>query len=186
MHAKGNGGFLPNLTNNSTLDWFPSWAPDNSKIAFTHRTQVNLTYSREVYRMNPDGSAQEALTAGGSSGEGATRGQPDYSPDSQQIVYVSGHNLWKMNADGTGKTQLTSDGVYPSVRYEWPCWSPHGAKIVYTHKPASSDNRDIYVMNPDGTNPVRLTDDPATDELPSWSWSMTLAPTTGSVDVVIR
>jgi len=30
-------------------------------------------------------------------------------------------------------------------------------------------NQDIYVMNADGTNPTRLTSDPASDRVPAWS-----------------
>ncbi len=30
-------------------------------------------------------------------------------------------------------------------------------------------NSEIYVMNADGTNPTRLTDNPAEDILPAWS-----------------
>jgi Tol biopolymer transport system component len=46
-------------------------------------------------------------------------------------------------------------------------WSPDGSKIVFYG--GRDDNRDIYVMNADGSNPTRLTNDPAQDRYPTWS-----------------
>ena len=33
----------------------------------------------------------------------------------------------------------------------------------------NSENLEIYIMKPDGTNPVQLTNNPATDSNPHWS-----------------
>lgn len=47
-----------------------------------------------------------------------------------------------------------------------PEWSRDGAKIVF----AGNDGRsDIWVMNADGSNPTRLTNDTNNDDMPSWS-----------------
>lgn len=57
-----------------------------------------------------------------------------------------------------------------------PAWSPDGARIAFTSNRAG--NKDIYVMNPDGSNVKQLTSDPfallywarnAVDKQPSWS-----------------
>jgi Tol biopolymer transport system component len=70
--------------------------------------------------------------------------------------------IWVMNADGTGQTQLTtSGGTFPS-------WSPRGTKIAFTSN--RDGNFEIYVMNADGSGQTRLTDRPnATDLHPAWS-----------------
>lgn len=47
-----------------------------------------------------------------------------------------------------------------------PRWSPDGTRIAF--KSSRSGNWDIYVMNADGTNVVRLTDSPANDHDPVW------------------
>ena len=49
--------------------------------------------------------------------------------------------------------------------------APETAKIVYTSEPnvKLKGNRDIYIMNPDGTGQVNLTRHPAYDSHPAWS-----------------
>lgn len=49
--------------------------------------------------------------------------------------------------------------------------APETAKIVYTSEPnvKLKSNRDIYIMNPDGTGQVNLTRHPAADSQPAWS-----------------
>src|SRR5229473_3031682 len=44
-----------------------------------------------------------------------------------------------------------------------PAWSPDGKKIAFTSM------GEVYVMNADGSNPTRLTNDPAGGSAPAWS-----------------
>lgn len=71
------------------------------------------------------------------------------------------HDLYIMNADGSGVTNLTL-----GTREErTPDWSPDGTKIAY-----AAD--DIYVINADGTGRKKLTDIPGlglATSSPSWS-----------------
>src|SRR5205085_10953597 len=45
--------------------------------------------------------------------------------------------------------------------------SPDGCRIAFVT--SQDDNREIYVMNADGSAPTRLTNVPGIDEQPSWS-----------------
>ena len=47
------------------------------------------------------------------------------------------------------------------ARDDWPAWSPDGSKIAFAS--GRDGNAEIYVMNADGTNVVRLTNDPGND-----------------------
>ena len=57
-----------------------------------------------------------------------------------------------MNADGSGKTQLTNN----SFNDAHPSFTPDGQHIVFDSTRADSAG-DIFVMNADGTNPVNIT-----------------------------
>jgi TolB protein len=72
--------------------------------------------------------------------------------------------IYRMNPDGSGITQLTFNS--PDYNYS-PEWSPDGQQIVFEARRAN--NWDIYVMDADGSNVRQLTTDPATDRVPAWS-----------------
>jgi TolB protein len=78
-----------------------------------------------------------------------------WTPD-KKIVYVSqvsGHTeLWKMDADGSNKLQLTNDA---RIKYT-PVVTPDGKYIVF----AASQGATIWRVNIDGSNPVALVSKP--------------------------
>lgn len=60
-----------------------------------------------------------------------------------------------MNADGSEPNALTDI----SVRAKQPIWSPDGERIAFVlSKEEEGHNIDIYLMDEDGSNLVRLTD----------------------------
>jgi Tol biopolymer transport system component len=80
--------------------------------------------------------------------------------------------IYSMNPDGTSQTRLTSNGA----RDVYPAWSPDGSKIAFESTRDDSNptgcpgcDRNIYTMDADGTNVMRLTSDPAGDGGPTWS-----------------
>jgi Tol biopolymer transport system component len=103
----------------------PSWSPGSTHIVFTS--------GDEIYKMNADGTNQIRLT--NQPGEDS---QPAWSPDGTKIAFVSarrgGHDIFLMNADGSGQTLLADhcsghDNV-PDLE-ESPNWSPDGKKIAF-------------------------------------------------------
>jgi len=49
-------------------------------------------------------------------------------------------------------------------------WSPDGTRIVFeSYIPSEGAQTDIYVMDADGTDRTRLTEDPGMDYYPVWS-----------------
>ena len=67
------------------------------------------------------------------------------------------YEIYVMNGDGTGLTNLTNNPADDSG----PVWSPDGKQILFTS--SRDGNNEIYVMNADGSAQTNLTNDPATD-----------------------
>jgi Tol biopolymer transport system component len=72
--------------------------------------------------------------------------------------------IYVMNDDGTGKTNLTN---FPEAIDAIPSWSPDGRKIAFASNRDGAFN--LYIMNADGGNQIKLTDDTAFDREPTWS-----------------
>jgi hypothetical protein len=156
MNADGTNPV--NLTNNAASDTEPDWSPDGTKVAFVSDRDGN----NEIYVMNADGSGQTRLTTNSESETG-----PEWSPDGTKIAFETHREVNVMNADGSGQVNLTSNAAFDGH----PAWSPDGTKIAF-HTSRTGDIGDyfIYVMNPDGSNPVELSGILArSDRGPAWS-----------------
>ena len=98
---------------------------------------------------------------------------PDYSPTGKKIIYTSCEDtlgkdsgISTINVGGGGKFEVTHV-THNNTDDEEPSYSPDGKKIVYT----SWDGHDteIYTIDVDGKNRVRLTDNATYDYYPSYS-----------------
>src|ERR1051325_5725350 len=80
-----------------------------------------------------------------------------------------------MNANGSNQIPLT-DLALPADTD--PAWSPDGQKIAFTTCCLNGTlNYEIYVMNADGSDSVRLTNNPASDDRPAWGVGAAASPT---------
>src|SRR3990170_1838494 len=72
------------------------------------------------------------------------------------------YELYTMNADGSGQTNLTNNAAYDTHAV----WSPDGMKIAFTSD--RDGNYDVYVMNANGSGQTNLTNNGAFDAYPAW------------------
>ena len=119
--------------------------------------------------MAANGSAPANLTSTSTLSED----DPAWSPDGTRLLFTQGGDIWVMNATpGSMATKLTANPFADSD----PDWSPDGARIVYAAASMADDGEgsadptyEIWVMNADGSSPVRLTTDANPDWEPAWS-----------------
>ncbi|RIK34542.1 MAG: hypothetical protein DCC52_00405 [Chloroflexi bacterium] len=93
--------------------------------------------------------------------------QAAFSGSNGKIAFTTqrdgNEEIYSMNTDGTGATNLTGNSANDGE----PAWSPDGSKLVF--RSMRDNNHEIYVMNADGSAQTRLTNNSAIDMLPSWS-----------------
>ena len=147
------------------------WSPRGNEIALT----------REDGHDDPPSSL---IAAAGTHGypppyHEHTGGSPNayhgsaWSPDAARLLFIQraepAGRLYRVDADGSNTTFVTSDGIEDGVE-----WSPDGAKLVGAGPDPACDAGtttcppELWVMDPDGTNRVRLTNTAASERNPDW------------------
>ncbi len=152
------------LTNRTQDDRWPTFSPDGSKIAFQSQVAPGNT---DVFVINADGGNVTQLTT-----SSALDQMPTWSPDGKKIAFMSSRDgnpeIYVMNAAGSEQTRLTNN---PAIDAR-PSWGRKTNKIVFTSgrdfpTPSVASHFEIYIMRPDGSNPVRLTNNSFTDDYPT-------------------
>jgi hypothetical protein len=148
---KGNGSGQKRITFTPFVgpNWgssFPAFSANGTRIVFA---SIRPPHAPDfgIYTMFPNGSGQALVKLPGEN--------PSYSPDGSKIAF-NRDDIFVMNANGTGETQLTSSAGGEDSRD--PSFSPDGSKIVFTSSRAPHvGTYEIYVMNANGTAETRLT-----------------------------
>jgi uncharacterized membrane protein len=154
------------LTNEPAVDTQPAWSPDGSKIAFASDRSGNF----DIYVMNSDGSNVQNIT----NNEIGDDLHPAWSPDGNWIAFSTDRDgnreIYSIQVDGPGIHNLSNS---PDSEEYQPHWFESGGilfsndMIVFTSE--RDGNPEIYRMNPDGSDQVRLTNNPAADYSPNGS-----------------
>lgn len=168
MNPSNPGLASTRLTNNSVIDAGPTWSADGAKIAFTSERDGPF---RQIYVMNSDGSGPTNLSNVGTPSIGVySDEQAHWSPDGTKITFARGGggivgDVIVMNADGTGKRNLTNHNANDAPM----AWSPDGSKILFASN-RHHVNYELYVMNAcDGSGVTRLTTNGSFEYPASWS-----------------
>lgn len=102
--------------------------------------------------------------------EDGTDQQQETLKVTDKIAFISSHpdglsvdEVFIMDSDGSNVIRLTNDDLYED---DDPAFSPDGSKIAFSSR---RGNRDIYLINPDGSNLTNLTNSTLTTWNPAWS-----------------
>ncbi len=86
-----------------------------------------------------------------------------------KITYSMGGDIYVSNDDVSTKRNLTKNPMHDDFQSRW---SPDGSRIVFTRMMDRSDpqhSTEVFIMNADGTDQQRLTNNDVSDEEPCWS-----------------
>ena len=158
-----NGSNVKRLTNNKIYCESPVFTKDGKHIIFSLLVQkdtADKNFNGELFIIDKDGNNQRRLT----NKDGFDSG-PAVSPGGEQIAFYgrSGKgvtDIFIMNIDGSGMINITND---ETEDYS-PSWSPGGKWISFTS--GNSGNYDIWKINIETKQKVRLTTQPKRDETP--------------------
>lgn len=141
---------------------------DSGKIAFVGVITTSYgdfsTSTYGIHTVNANGTGQQQIIAQSST----FTYSPAWSPDGDQIAFVSGGALYIVNADGTGLTQIATaaSGIFD------PAWSPSGTRIAFAKYRQGTSRLEIYAVNANGSGLTQITNNganDASDGAPSWS-----------------
>jgi Tol biopolymer transport system component len=151
------------ITNNAVSEEWAYLSLDMQEVVYA----VGPFPHYSLYVMNIDGSDSRQIFSSDRSAA-----LPKWSRDGRTIVFnhftlssgkIIGDIGW-VNRDGNNFRQITRSSD-DSVS-ENPYWSPDGSRIVFQLN--QTGNFQIYVMDADGSNQVRLTNHRGNDYWPSW------------------
>ena len=180
--ANSDGSNPKQLTNTPGYDAETTITLDGKKLVFTSMRDGDL----DIYTMDADGKNVRRLTS-----ELGYDGGPFWSYDGKQIVYRAHHpktdeqkadytsllkqnlirptvlEIFVMNADGSDKRQVTSNGKANFGPY----FFPDGKRIIFSSNldDARGRNFDLYRINVDGTGLERITFNETFDGFPMFS-----------------
>jgi len=148
------------LTNGSMEEYDPSWAPDDSKLAYT----VDGPYGGELWTIDQDGSNKVMYLQSTD-----WLGQSDWGI--KGILYTSQYSfkrdrhldIWIAEGEDVIPRQLSTN----KTDQQNPSWNHNNTKILFMGR--VNYEHEIWTMEPDTSNITRLTFYQTIVDTPAWS-----------------
>jgi TolB protein len=150
---------------------YPAWLSDGSGLVYTSYKFMPGSEDADFMAYTFEGGRERPFLS-----QTGPQDYPALSPDGGALAYVTSQatvlpgfgntltqQLWVASLR-EGKPQQLSVGSVGETR---PAWSPDGKRIAFSS--ARRGGADIWLVNPDGQELVRLTEAPAAETSPAWS-----------------
>lgn len=157
---------------------YADWSPYGKRVVFA----ADVNGEDDIFIIDLDGNNRRRLTK-----HPARDGHPRWSPGGQRIYFNSERVASEPEAPQTGEDVVDIFSILPDgtdlKRHTWnrtecsyPSLSPDGKRLLYRRVFWTIDadgtrirNSEIVTADPDGSNEINLTQDPAYDVYPIWS-----------------
>lgn len=183
MNPDGTGVKQVTRPRRGVVDQFGDWAPNGKSIVFERKVScppdgpengLDRTCDR-IYTAGRDGKGLKALVPCGFNvskpfpGTCVGARTPSWSPDASKIAFryalvdedyvdsfTTNIGIWIVNADGTGRHQVTQ--LAPSTSWDRePQWSPDGRKLAFVRDDLKRQAEAVFTVNIDGTGLFQVT-----------------------------
>ena len=153
------------VTHNEAHELSPSWSPDGKWLTYS---RLSSSGSWELWMVSLEDDAERCL------GPGLL---PRWSPDGSRLVFQRPRErdgmlfgIWTVKIANGEPSWPTEIAAEPDAALICPTWSPDGRQIAFCRVPATGlaggansatarpGRADIYLVEADGANRVRLTD----------------------------
>jgi len=158
VDSDGTGETILTKPRGGDADGAPAWAPDGKLIAFGR--WVDPSYHLAV--ISPSGTGLRFLKSCFS-----VCGKPVWSPSGHKIAFSDNFDIWIVNTDGTGLTNVTDS---PRRLEDHPTWAPSGRFIAFeTRNRNTVRSLEVHTIRIDGTHRRNISNSPRRDSDPDWS-----------------
>lgn len=143
------------------FDAVPQYSADGTEIAFLRTAPDRPGNAGAIYLVHPDGRDLRRVSP-----PGLAVSSGSWSPDGAWIAFAGEDGeLYLIHPDGSGLRTVPLG--LAEGRPQQPRWAPNGTALVFTVQ--IRDTNDVYTVNPDGSDLVRITNTPEADERwPDW------------------
>ncbi len=156
--SQAEGSIGRRLTDARGIDISATWSPDAKRIAFVSERAG----SPQIYTMTADGEDVRRLTFQGNYNQ-----EPAWSPKGDLIAF-SGRDehrvfdIYTVAVESGKVARLTQN----QGTNEKPAWAPNGRYLIFSS--TRGGKRQLWVMQPDGSNPRQVTSERLGASDPAW------------------
>jgi TolB protein len=154
-----DGSDQQEFTHSGSLNLFPTWAPDNSKLAFvSFRPKPEISIFSYIDGSRLPFPIYDSFAS-----------TPAISPNGKEVAFAlrtprGDADLFISKLDGSDRRNITNNPFIDSS----PTWSPSGSQLAFTSNREGKSNQ-IFICDADGSNVRRIVKEGGDADSPAWS-----------------